>query len=281
MDQPPGHLTGPKLWVVPRYAETPGSIMRLGSVLSDPKDLESSLNLDAIPPIPTESKRDVSPAVKRHVNAELGKSDSFFVKAAPAIAALFNVELGASAGAGRESGVSTTVDAVDVRATVFIPSGEYMDEALRNKKVQEFARKGAFGKSLYIVVGVATAGNLSVREEQSAGRFAEASAIAALPGGLGETEATFERRRNAKTETGVEVGETCDFAYRVREFFYSKWRGRLEDQGNFVDSAMFGQDGNKSGRGDDGVVFVPKFEWFEDADPDAGDLFTLEVTSDV
>ncbi|KAK4206534.1 hypothetical protein QBC37DRAFT_393410 [Rhypophila decipiens] len=281
MSQRPGQITGPMLWVVPRYPETPGSIMRLGSILTDPADLESSLNLDAIPPIPAESKRDASAAVKRHVDAELRISDSFLAKAVPAIAALFNTELGASAGAGRERNVSTSVDAVDVRATVFIPSKEYMDEALRHKRVQEYARKGAFGKSLYVVVGTATAGQLSVREGKSAGRSIEASAVAALPGGLGEAEATFERRRDAGTETEFEVDEACDFAYRVREFFYSKLRGRLDDKGNFTDSALFGRDGDKSGGGDDGVVFIPTFEWFEDEDPETRDLFTFEVTDDV
>jgi hypothetical protein len=40
------------LWLVHRYVEKPGTLVRLGSILKDPEDLESSLNLHAINKIP-------------------------------------------------------------------------------------------------------------------------------------------------------------------------------------------------------------------------------------
>ncbi len=52
MPQKPGHVAGKMLWMVPRYAELEGTLIRLGSILSDPENLESSLNLNAIPAIP-------------------------------------------------------------------------------------------------------------------------------------------------------------------------------------------------------------------------------------
>ncbi|OIW24580.1 hypothetical protein CONLIGDRAFT_691971 [Coniochaeta ligniaria NRRL 30616] len=279
MAQTVGQLVGPMLWLVPRYPETPGSIMRLGSILKDSADLESSLNLPAIPAIPDADRRDASTAVRRRVQAELHKSDSFFVKAAPSIAALFGAEIGASAGAGRDREVTTALDVLDVHATVFIPSEAYMETALSDEGVRKYVRESLFGKRLYVVVGVATAGRLSVQEARSAGHFAELKAAATLPGGLGEGEAAFEHNRAAMTETEHDVDKACDFAYRARAFFYSKVRKRLVDEGNVTESALFGDDGDKSAVGDDGFVDIPKFEWFEDEDASAGgDVVTITVS---
>lgn len=272
-----GQLVGPMVWLVPQYPEKPGTIIRLGSILTDPTDIESSLNLDAIPSIPEGDKRDASTAVRRQVQTELSKSDSLFAKAVPSIASLFGAEIGASAGAGRERGSTTTLDAHNVRATVFIPSEAFMETALNNERVRKYAQKVLFRKPLYVVVGVATASGVTMGESQSASRFVEGSAIAALPGGLGEGEAGFEHRHTAGSGSNVEVDEPCDFAYRAREFYYSKVRG-LVNRGNVTESALFGKDDQSTIKND--VEFEPKFEWFQDEDATVPDLACLAIPDD-
>lgn len=182
MSQPSGTLAGKMLWLVPRYVEVPGTLMRLGSVLTDPENLESSLNLHSIPPIPADSQRDASLAVKRHVEVELSKSNSLLVKAAPNIPAFASVGAEISGGWNRDA--STTVQALNVRATVFIPTKAYMNAVLGNPNVIEYARRGLFSKPLYIIVGTATASKLSIQESQSRDRRAGALASFA-PAGTG------------------------------------------------------------------------------------------------
>lgn len=55
--------------------------MKLGSILKDPENLGSSLNLHDINEIPERDKRDASIAVSRHVQTELSKDNSVLVKA--------------------------------------------------------------------------------------------------------------------------------------------------------------------------------------------------------
>lgn len=280
MVQSPGELVGPKLWLVPRYSETPGSIMRLGSILTDPENLESSLNRNEIPPIPEIDTRSASQAVRRRVQSELGRSNSFLVEASPDILALSGLGLGASASAGWHHDTTTIVDALDVSATVFIPSAAYMDEIMRNKAVQRYARDSLFGKSMYIVVGTATARKLRVREERSRGHHAGAGAHIEAPGALGQAEVSFEHTtRNGETSQ-LDIGEECDFAYRIHEFFYSKMRKHLKDRGNFTQSALFGQDGASDGDVPNTNVFEAKFEYFEEGEATIKGSVTIPVNED-
>lgn len=268
MVQLAGELVGPMKWLIPRYTEKPGSIMRLGSILTDPENLESSLNLHNINEIPEKDKRDVSLAVKRYVETELSKSNSLLVRAAPSIPAL---TARASVGGNWSHNTRTTVDALNVRATVFIPTKTYMDGALEIDDVVAYARKGLFGRRLYIIVGTATASKLSIKQSRSRKWGADLSATFVAPtiegGILHEGEADFG------SELGV--AEECDFAYRVREFSYSKVFG-ISDKGDCTEKAMFDLGYGKSAA-QAPTEATPQFEWLEEEDVLAQGLVTLSM----
>lgn len=234
--------------------------MKLGSILKDPENLESSLNLHDINEIPERDKRDASIAVSRHVQTKLSKDNSVLVKAVPSIPAF---SAGASADGHLRHEAKTTVDALNVRATVFIPSPDYMNEALKNKDVKEYA-KGLFGKPLYIIVGTATASKLSIKEHQSKENKASDSVNFVAPGGVMEGEGQASHESKAGFDSELEVGEECDFAYRVRGFFYSKMFG-LRDHGDRTEKALFGSESSKPVADADREE-IPKFEWFKKAD---------------
>jgi len=100
-----------------------------------------------------------------------------------------------------------------------------MQAALRHEKVIKHVRKGLFGTPLYIIVGVATASKLSVKEQQARENKTAVSANMVAPGGWGEGETGFKHENTAAVNSELDVGESCDFAYRVREFVYSKFQG--------------------------------------------------------
>ncbi|PMD47786.1 hypothetical protein L207DRAFT_561205 [Hyaloscypha variabilis F] len=264
-----GDLVGPMKWLIPRYAEKPGSIMRLGSILTDAENLESSLNLHNIIEIPEQDKRDASNAVKRYVESELCQSNSLLVKAVPLIPAF---SAGASVDGHWSHDVRSTVEALNVRAVVFIPTGEYMEEALKNEHVIGYARRGLFGKRLYIIVGTATASKLSIKENQSSGSGTSSSTNFMAPT-VAEVEAGVSHENGARFQSKLEVGEDCDFAYRVREFLYSKAFG-LRDKGDRTRKAMFGlEHGKATMQADDDAM--PQFEWFEEVDVSVPGFVTL------
>lgn len=67
------------------------------------------------------------------------------------------VNVGASVGANKESKVTGSVEASNIRARVILEqtAKDYMDRALQDNKVLEYVRSGIFGgKSLYVIVGV-------------------------------------------------------------------------------------------------------------------------------
>ncbi|KAL4865192.1 hypothetical protein BDV12DRAFT_200384 [Aspergillus spectabilis] len=221
MSPQPGDLTGPKKWLISRYTEKRNTIMLLGSILTDPSNLESSLNLHFIPPIPEHTKRDAADTARLVIEIELHKKDSFLLSAASSFPVFKAV---AELGGSWSGDPRTAVEALNVRATVFVPNKEFMDEALGDKSVVEYVRRGLFAKALYIVVGVATAKKFSVKEEQAGKVGVDASAKTTVyeVGDIG-VGASHSREAGAKVEWEIE-GE-CDFAYRVREFEYSRFDG--------------------------------------------------------
>ena len=248
--------------------------MKLGSILKDPEDVESSLNLDCIEEIPSNSQRDVSLAVRGCVETELRKNNSLLVKATPSIPVFTCVTAGASVEGHWKYDVNTTVKAMGVRATSFIPSKEYMDKALQNDEVKKYVKSGLFGKPLYIIVGVATAKKLSVKEKQSKENKMAVSANFNVPP-AGEYETSISHENTASIESELEVGEECDFAYRVREFFYSKVFG-LSDRGNRTKKALLGA--GRKHTSDYDREEIPQFEWFEEEDVSRPGFVTLSVS---
>ncbi|KAM0260504.1 hypothetical protein ACHAQJ_002737 [Trichoderma viride] len=238
----PGQLVGNMLWLVPRYVEKHDTLMKLGSILTDPEDLESSLNLDAIPAIPPSARRDATAHVRHHVRSEISNSNDLFAKAMSTLP-LFSA--GASAGASADwrwsHSADTMVDAIDVKAEVFIPDKKFMEEAMKHNAVIEYIRKWSFSKSLYIIVGVATAGEISIKEKQNRQHEAGSSIHLTAPGNLGEIEGGFKHEGGTSKESDLSFVKTCDFAYRIRKFVYTRIRG-LKDKGNYGRSAMFGRE---------------------------------------
>jgi hypothetical protein len=271
-------------WLVPRYPEEPGTLMILGSILSDPENLESSLNrLSGVVPIPERDVRDQSKAVRQQVQTELSQQSSLLLKAmssSPLLGAGVAVE------GHLTHGVETTVGALGVSAKVFIPTEEYMKKALEDSSVKKFAKSGLFAKSLYIIVGVATASKLVLKETQSASHGGSVDAQLAPPGSGTELATKAAHEKTGKSTSTLEVEGECDFAYRVREFQYSKiWRS-FKDKRDVTEGALFGLKdailGVKGGntKADDGE-YAPAFVEFEDEDesPSTAKLQELVVSS--
>ncbi|KAH7322492.1 hypothetical protein B0I35DRAFT_476440 [Stachybotrys elegans] len=255
-----GKLVGDIKWLVAREPEQPGTIMRLGSILSDPEDLESSLNLHSIPDIPDRNRRNVSVAVQRTIKAELEQENSAFLKAVPSLPVF---SAGASADGHWNHSATTTVEAMNVRAVVFIPDDEFMREALEDANVIKYARGAPFGRSLYVIVGTATASKLSVQETQSRAWGAGASANLSVPA-VADAEAGVSHERVNGAESGLDVGEECDFAYRVRQFYYSKIFGLCGGR-NRTKKALFGEDRGAQPTGPLEEP-LPQFDHFKDED---------------
>ncbi|KAK0668672.1 hypothetical protein QBC41DRAFT_373847 [Cercophora samala] len=255
-------FAGSERWVVPRYSSKPGTLIRLGSVLTDPEDLESSLNLDTIPAIPPSLLRDATPEVRTSVQTELGKSDSLLAKAAPALEGLFT--LGGGVEASRSRGVTSSLHiSGSVKATVFRADKSFMDTLLKDKDVIAYARRG-LGKPMFVVVGVATAGSVEMKETRHATRRSGVSGKVGVEM-IGEGEAGFERERSDKSSNEVRGEGGLDFAYRVREFSYSRVRGTVKDKGDWTGKVLFaGGKGPAVAKG--GSEVVPVFKEFKEGE---------------
>jgi hypothetical protein len=280
MAQTSGQLAGPMKWLVPRYPEEPGTIMVLGSIITDPYDLESSLNRrSGVTPIPKEDIRDNSNAVKRQIQSNLSSNSSVLFKAMPDLP-LFGG--GIAVGGRLTKGVETIVNALNVRAKVFIPTPEYMEIALENPEIKAFVKKGLFAKSLYIIVGVATTSQLTIKETQSVDAGGSVEGNLKPPNSGTELAVKIDHDQGGKSTSELEVKEDCDFAYRVREFQYSKiWRA-FSDKGPLIHGTLFGRREPGSGgmggnTGKDNGEDVPLFEYFEDDDISAKEAVVQEL----
>ncbi|CAP69119.1 uncharacterized protein PODANS_7_10775 [Podospora anserina S mat+] len=254
-------FAGSERWVVPRYSSKPGTLIRLGSVLTDPEDLESSLNLDSIPPIPPHLLRDATPEVRMSVQTELSKSDSTLAKAAPALEGILT--LGGGVEASRSQGVSSSLNiSGTVKATVFRADKSYMDVLLKDKNVISYAKRG-LGKPMFVVVGVATAGRVEMKETRHVTRKAGVSGKVGVEV-IGEGEVGLERERSDKSCNEVRGEGGLDFAYRVREFGYSRVRGTVKDKGDWTGKVLFA--GGKGPVVEKGGEVVPVFKEFKEGE---------------
>ncbi|KAK4221304.1 hypothetical protein QBC38DRAFT_492334 [Podospora fimiseda] len=181
--------------------ERPATIYKLGSILPDPHKSKDSLNIDSsIPPIPPALIRDVTPHVRQYVRSELNNTNSLLAKLVlPAIG-------GASTDIYSQNGATTSVDAFDVKAVPFRPDKKYLDEAVQNDNVKEYVRKHWFSVPLYMIVGVATAGKLSVKETISRDRNLRGGVGVSVLGEMARGDISGEVRRNEKTEGYLDIG---------------------------------------------------------------------------
>jgi hypothetical protein len=166
-----------------------------------------------------------------------------------------------------------------------------MEEVLKRDAILNYVREGLFARSLYLIVGVATASRVDVKESQSKGHNAHFSANAALPVAAVEGELSFSNETKRTTGAEFTIEKDVDFAYRVKEFEYSKWRKRFKDGHDMTKGALMGrQRGDIAGSDDDGDEgddsvhgdedYVPVFEGFEDEDVEGEDTEAFILSSD-
>lgn len=240
--------------------------MVLGSILTKPDDLESSLNYpNGIEAFPPEKIEDQTGAVRLFVRSELSKTHGGRVKALLPFSPVASAGGGVDATSSRS--VDATVEASGVRAVAVLPhtAQDYIERALQVPSVVEYVRKGVFSEPLYMIVGVASCKSIYVGDASSKARSGAIDLDAGLTVGGVETGIGVSREKASVADTEREVIEERDFAYRVREFQYSRRKKRIKKSANVTEGAMFGT--NQPG-GKDPFEEVPVFEYFESGDED-------------
>jgi hypothetical protein len=264
-------------WLVARYPKPQGELIFLGSILTDPEEPETSLNRKTgAVKIPEEDKIDDSAAVRQEIHSELSTNASALLKVVPPNSPLFSAGLKAEGNSSHE--VKTTVEAMNVKAEIFIPDKSYVDKALVRPEITAYVKDGAWAKSLYMIVGVATAGTLAVTKEQSRDMNAALSANVSVAGTGTELAGELSGRTKARGGSKLKTENATDFAYKVREFEYLKFRlsGRLKDKGDRSKGAMFGR-GGRDDRDSNDEGIVPVFEDWAEEDIEAFGMFTLRT----
>jgi hypothetical protein len=149
--QKPGQLAGKMKWHVARYPRPVGELIFLGSMLKDPEDPESSLNRKTRPAmVPNEDIIDDTASVRQHITTELSNGSGTLLKIVAPISPLLSA--GLKVEGSSNDAVSTFVDAINVKAEIFLPEKSLVDEALAKPEVIEYARAGVWAKSLYMIV---------------------------------------------------------------------------------------------------------------------------------
>ncbi|KAJ8121403.1 hypothetical protein ONZ43_g2132 [Nemania bipapillata] len=272
-----GSIAGEMKWHIYRYPQKPNTLMVIGSILTQPDDLESSLNYSSgIEPLGPDQLMDQTQAVRRTVSSELSSNATSRLKA------MIPVNPFISAGAGTEGErtrqLEATMDALGVRALAIMPdtAKEYIDRALATPRVAQYVKEGLWARSLYMIVGTATCRKLVLEDTQS--RVKRISAD--LDIGVGILAPSVEagvggsKGQESSTSSGVEVQEECDFAYRVREFQYSRRKRGFKNTRDWVQGAMFTNDPTTnlapltSAEAEELMDEIPEFCGFEDEDED-------------
>lgn len=259
-------IKGDKLWHVYRYPQKPNTLMVLGSILTKPDDLESSLNhasgIEAFPPGKIE---DQTGAARLFMRSELSRTNGGRIKALLPFSPIASAGGGVSVSSSQT--VDATVEASGVRAVAILPQNaqDYLERALQAPRVLEYVRKGIFSEPLYMIVGVATCQRLTMGDASSRTRSGSVDLDASLTAGGVEAGIGVSREKGSSADSGREVIEECDFAYRVREFQYSRRKKRIKKSANVTDGAMFGNNNPEEGGP---FEEVPVFEYFESEDED-------------
>ncbi|KAM0480422.1 hypothetical protein ACHAPX_004253 [Trichoderma viride] len=213
-----GKLAEKMKWIVTRYPKPCGQLIALGAILSDPEDPETRLNWHSATEINPKYLIDESTAIQRVIHAGISNDNHIMLK----LSQLLGGALNASGGA--KDNKNTVIDAVDVEAKIFLPNKEYMNASMEAPEVQEYVKNCNFSKTLYMIIGVASAKKLRIKEESSKQRSAGVGVTASYPGGtdLGTVGGCHKSTQTAVSEMKTE--QECDFAYRIREFTYWKYR---------------------------------------------------------
>lgn len=264
-------ITGAKLWHVYRYPQKPNTLMVLGSILTKPDDLESSLNhASGIEAFPPDKIEDQTGMVRQFVRSELSKTKGGRIKALLPFSPIASA--GGGVGATSSRSIEATVEASGVRAVAVLQHNaqDYLERALQAPRVLDYVRKGVFSEPLYMIVGVATCQRLTLGEASSKKRSGSVDLDASLTVGGIEAGIGVSREKGSSADSEREIAEECDFAYRVREFQYSRRKKQIKKSANVTDGAMFGTDHHQE---EDGLFEeVPVFEYFESDDEDVDSI---------
>ncbi|KAJ3546553.1 hypothetical protein NM208_g1945 [Fusarium decemcellulare] len=273
MPRKPGKPAGSMKWHVLRYPERPGTFVELGAILKDPYEVEDALTQDGgVTSPPLNDIKDVSEATTMAIQSNLATQTHGHLRAL--IPTSLPVDVGGSMGAGAESDIESTVRACNVRAKVFRPSEEYMNDVLRNTRVVKHLRESGFGgHTLYVIVGMATAQNLVVSEATNRGRHAEGELHTAVPT-MAEAGAGLASGKSFAKAVDFTIDHDVVFAYRVKEFHWSRIRRKLKEREHITEGAMFDTEDKQSGEGTVPSMEDYDFEFEEfldDNDSDGGD----------
>ncbi|GAW11382.1 hypothetical protein ANO14919_007260 [Xylariales sp. No.14919] len=279
-----GHIAGDMKWHIYRYPQKPKTLMVIGSILTQPDDLESSLNYSSgIEPLRPDQVMDQTQAVKRTIRSELSKNAGGRLKAMLP----FNPFVSAGAGieADRTRHLEATVDALGVRAVSIMPdtAKDYINRALATPRVVQYVKKGLWARSLYLIVGTATCKNLVVGDTQSRENKASAEVDVGIIASGVEAGVGGSKSQQASISSEMEVQEECDFAYRVREFQYSRRKGLIKSTKDWAEGAMFTNDSASTGpltsaEAEQLLDEIPEFDYFEDDDEDIEEDYEILIT---
>jgi hypothetical protein len=268
-------------WLVARYPKPPGTMIKLGSILKDAAEPESSLNLESTTGIKTPTNvRDESVAIRATITSELSTSLSALL----AVDAPTNplVEAAVKLQGDKSKSAETVVEAMNVKANIFLPTKEYMKDALADPEVIAYVKEGslAFSKPVYLIIGVAKAEKLNLKEKLEKQASASAKAGVGAAGGAGKAEAELSGEQKEKLAVEREIEVECDFAYRAREIVYSKMTIKKEkwSKGKDVtEGTMFRTGGEQSGDQKKEIVEeeVPVFDEFMEDDEVPKDVFAV------
>ena len=262
-------------WLVARYPKAPGQLIALGAILSDPEEPETRLNRYDAKEIDPKYILDESAAVRRTIQAELCNDDSILLKVAhPLLGA------GLSVDGKLRTDRKTVVDALGIKAKIFLPDKEYMDASVEVPGVQEYIKECNFSKTLYMIIGIASANRLSIDEETFQQGSMGASIMTAWGDSRTETMAEALHSNSKKNVSGLKIEEECDFAYRIREFTYWKHRRtKVKVKDDRSAGALFGTRNDDSDDDHTNFETVALFNDLKDNDVtgSASRLLVLEV----
>ncbi|KAI1125136.1 hypothetical protein F5Y10DRAFT_247734 [Nemania abortiva] len=267
-----GYVAGDMKWHVYRYPQKPKTLMVIGSILTRPDDLESSLNYSTgIEQLRPDQLMDQTPVVRRTVTAELSKNIGGRLKAVLPVNPF--ISAGGGVEAERTKQLEATVDALDVRAVSIMPdtAKEYINRALQTPGVVQYVKEGLWARSLYLIVGTASCRRLVMGDTQSREIKVSAEVDAGIMVSGVEAGAGVSKGQKISAGSELEIQEECDFAYRVREFQYSRRKGAIKRTEDWTKGTMFSNDPARSESSltsAGGEEEVPEFDGFEDDDED-------------
>jgi len=274
MSNKPGHLAGEMKWLVARYPQPAGTLIKLGSVLVDPYEPETSLTRKTDPiAIDQDDILDQSHVLQAAIKEHFSKTRSGAANVDLPVWPLFNA--GISAEGGTTESNQIMVEAKEIRAKIFLldpkdsSASRYFSALLAKPEVIKQIRKHLF-PPLYIIIGVATARRVGIAETRSTGHNLGLGVSGSLPvAGLEESvAASDEGARCSSVEYSIE-GD-LDFAYRIREFQYSRVRQKVKEEYKDVTTAtLMGIDSESEEEGeeeDSEENDIPVFRYLDEND---------------